>query len=404
MSEPAKTDAAPPSRWAIAVLLLLVLINMIGFGVVMPLLPFYGALFKAEAWQVTLLFAAFAGGQFLGELCWGRLSDRIGRRPVILLTIFGSGLGYIALAFAPGIWTAVAARAVGGFLSGNISTIQSYVVDITPRERLAGRLGLIGSTFGVGFVVGPTLGGLLAHPERGLVGFQPPLLVAAALSALAALGALLFVRESRHAADRTGPGAGVIADLTAALSDGATRQLLGSTLATFIGFAAIWSTLGLWGNAEFGWGPRVIGLLLGGNGVAMAVVQGVFAGMMIRRLGEIRTILIGLFFTALPLIMIVLGRWEWAVAPLLMLVVAGNGATQPATTLLLSRAAGPDRQGAVLGANTAAGAFARVIGPIIAGFLFGTVGHYAPSMFAAAMMAPAAWLAWRGGQHLKRTG
>ena len=156
--DPHDLRAAPG---AVPVLLLLVFLSLIGFGVVIPLLPFFASAFDAQAWQVTLLFSVYSAGQFLGELVWGRLSDRIGRRPVLLITITASAIGYVALAFAPGIWIAVAVRAAAGFFSGNMSVIQGYVVDVSPPEKLAGRLGLIGSAFGVGFVVGPALGGWL---------------------------------------------------------------------------------------------------------------------------------------------------------------------------------------------------------------------------------------------------
>ncbi|HEY9217511.1 MAG TPA: MFS transporter, partial [Phenylobacterium sp.] len=174
MTEDQQTgETAGGGRLTLAVLLLIVFMSLIGFGVVIPLLPFYAQVFDAEPWQVTLMFSVFSAGQFVGELTWGRLSDRIGRKPVLLITIFTSGLGYVALAYAPGIWLAILARFVAGFFSGNISTIQGYMVDISPPERLAGRLGLIGGAFGIGFVVGPALGGYLFQEGVGEAGFRP---------------------------------------------------------------------------------------------------------------------------------------------------------------------------------------------------------------------------------------
>ncbi|MBC7165898.1 MAG: MFS transporter, partial [Phenylobacterium sp.] len=149
---------------------------MAGFGLVIPLLPFFGQAFDAPAWQITLMFSAFSAGQFLGEPFWGRLSDRLGRRPVLILTTAGGALAYVALALAPGIWIALATRLVGGFMSGNISTLQGYLADITPPHERAGRMGLMGSAFSMGFMVGPALGGLLARPDLGPTGFQIPLL------------------------------------------------------------------------------------------------------------------------------------------------------------------------------------------------------------------------------------
>src|SRR6201994_1252948 len=140
---PAESDphVAPPGRPAMLVLLLVVFVNLVGFGILMPILPFYAQAFHAPAWQVTWMFTAFSIGNFFAEPVWGRLSDRIGRRPILLGTIFCSGLGFIGLAFAPNIWIALAIRLAQGLTTGNLSTIQSYIADITPARHRAGRIG-----------------------------------------------------------------------------------------------------------------------------------------------------------------------------------------------------------------------------------------------------------------------
>ena len=137
--------------------------------VIIPLLPFYAKSLNAAPWQITALFSAYSLGQFFAEPFWGRMSDRIGRRPVLIITILANTAAYVALAFAPNLWTAFAIRLVGGFATGNISTIQGYMADVTPPEKRAGRMGLLGAAFGAGFVIGPALGGLLAHPEAVIV-------------------------------------------------------------------------------------------------------------------------------------------------------------------------------------------------------------------------------------------
>jgi MFS transporter, DHA1 family, tetracycline resistance protein len=201
----------------VPVLLLIVCMSLIGFGIVMPLLPFFATAFDAEPWQVTLLFSAYSAGQFAGELFWGRLSDRIGRRPVLLITITASALTYVAFAFAPGIWIAILVRAAGGFVSGYMSVIQAYIVDVTPPERLAGRLGWVGSAFGFGFAIGPALGGVLARSDMGATGFRPPLILAAVLCLLAAAGILAFVRESLRPGVSAAPKANPLTALGEAL-------------------------------------------------------------------------------------------------------------------------------------------------------------------------------------------
>ena len=184
-------------RRALVVLLTVIFLNIAGFGLVIPLLPFFGKALDAPAWQIAILFSAYSFGQFLGEPFWGRTSDRIGRRPVLMITITGGALAYVALAFAPTIWLAFAARFVGGFLSGNISTLQGALADITRPEDRAGKMGLMGSAFSLGFMIGPAIGGLLARPDLGALGFQIPLFAAAGFGLASALAVALFVRESR---------------------------------------------------------------------------------------------------------------------------------------------------------------------------------------------------------------
>ena len=184
-------------RRALIVLLTVIFLMISGFGLVIPLLPFFARAFNAPAWQVTLLFSAFSVGQFLGENVWGRLSDRIGRRPVLIVTIAMVGLSYAALAFAPNMLAAFAIRFANGFFAGNISTLQGALADITAPEKRAGRMGIMGAAFSAGFTTGPAIGGLLAQPSRGALGFQLPLLVAAGFALASALAVVVLVRESR---------------------------------------------------------------------------------------------------------------------------------------------------------------------------------------------------------------
>ncbi|MDX9997624.1 MAG: MFS transporter [Phenylobacterium sp.] len=391
-------EAAGGGRLALAVLLLIVFMSLIGFGVVIPLLPFYAEVFDAAPWQVTLMFSVFSAGQFIGELTWGRLSDRIGRKPVLLLTIFTSGLGYVALAYAPGIWLAILARFVAGFFSGNISTIQGYIVDISPPSRLAGRLGLIGAAFGIGFVVGPALGGFLFIENAGEAGFRPPLLAATALCWMAGLGALAFVRESRGRSAATVPARpNPIAALTDALGSPVLRKILGTTFLGFLAFSSLWAVLGLWGAAKWGWGARQISQVISLTGVAAALAQGFFSGFVVRRIGETATIVGGLTITGIAVLVTALSGQTWLVVVALIAATAGHTMSQPATSALISHSAPPDKQGSTLGANNAAGSAARVLGPAIAGALFG-LAIDAPFLFCALGMGPAAWLAWRAGR------
>jgi len=386
MSDPANSPRA------LAVLLLVIFINLVGFGVVIPLLPFYAKAMHAAPWQVTTMFAAYSLGQFFGEPFWGRMSDRIGRRPVLIVTIIANAIAYLALAFAPNIWIAMAIRLVGGFGSGNISTIQGYMADVTPPEKRAGRMGLLGSAFGAGFVIGPSLGGLLAHPSAGRLGFQIPLFVAAGMAALATVGVLLFVAESRAPSAPGVKQPGRREALSAASAHPILSRVLLVTLVSTGAFAGMESIFGLWANARFDWGPREVGLCFAVIGVIASLGQGLLTGRLARRFGEGRVLTVGLVIICASLLVS-----PFVTHPVLAIVAVGCTAfgqslVFPCVAALISRASPADRQGQMLGLNMAAGSLARIGGPLLAGPLFGlAIGG--PYWFGAALMVPAIFFA-----------
>jgi DHA1 family tetracycline resistance protein-like MFS transporter len=394
----AKTpDAKAPdaSPRALYVLLLVVFINLVGFGLVIPLLPFYAKSLNASPWQVTAMFAAYSLGQFIAEPFWGRLSDRIGRRPVLIVTILANTLSYVALAFAPTIGVAFLVRLFSGFGGGNISTIQGYMADVTPPEKRAGRMGLLGSAFGMGFVVGPFLGGvlpgvakLLGHSETGRLAFQIPLLTAAVLAAIASLGVFLFVVESRKPSD---PGAPVMRrrdHLKAASAHPVLSRVLLVTLISTAAFAGMESVFGLWTQARFGWGPSQVGYCFAVIGVIASVGQGMITGRLARRFGEAKVLTTGLAIIAVSLAITPFVPTAAFVPVAVGLTAFGQSLVFPCVAALISRATPPDKQGAVLGLNMAAGSLARMGGPMIAGPLFGlAVGG--PYWLGAVLMLPA---------------
>ncbi len=392
MSQTASPAPSAHSARALYVLLLVVFINLVGFGLVIPLLPFYAQSLKAEPWQITALFSAYSLGQFFAEPFWGRLSDRIGRRPVLIVTILANTLSYVALAFAPTLWIAFAIRLAGGFATGNISTIQGYMADVTPPEKRAGRMGLLGSAFGAGFVVGPALGGLLAHPEAGHLGFQIPLFVAAGLSALASLGVFLFVVESRSPSASDAPRAHRREALQAARTHPVLSRVLLVTLVSTGAFAGMESVFGLWTHAKFDWGPREVGLCFAVIGIIASIGQGAVTGRLARRFGEPRVLTAGLSIIAFSLAVTPFAPSGAAVPLFVGLTAFGQSLVFPCVAALISRATPPDKQGEMLGLNMAAGSLARMAGPLLAGPLFGlAIGG--PYWFGALLTLPAIWLA-----------
>jgi MFS family permease len=379
-------------RRALTVLLSVIFLMIAGFGLVIPLLPFFAQAFDAPAWQVTLMFSAFSFGQFLGEPFWGRLSDRIGRRPVLILTIGMVGVTYAALAFAPNIWVAFAIRFLNGVFAGNISTLQGAMADITPPEKRAGRMGTMGAAFSAGFVCGPAIGGLLAQPGRGALGFQLPLLVAAGFALASALAVVVFVRDHRP----DGPPAALRrrrAGLAEAMAHPVISRMVVISFITVVGFAGIEATYGLWTETRFGWGPRQIGLAFMVIGLLGAVCQGWLSGRLARRYGEPATLTGGLVLMAVGLVT----QWlspAWTVAMLgFAFVCVGQSICFPNLTALISQAAPRERQGEMLGLNMSGMALARIGGPVLAGQLFSLVSPGSPFAFAALLILPAVWFA-----------
>jgi len=383
------------ARRALVVLLGVVFVNIAGFGVVIPLLPFYGRAFHASAFQIGVMFSAFSAGQFFAEAFWGRLSDRIGRRPVLIVTIFGTAAAYAALAFAPNIAAACALRLVGGLMSGNISTIQGYLADVTPAEQRPGRMGLLGAAFSMGFVTGPALGGLLARPADGVAGFHLPLLTAAALAGLAALGVVLFVRETRAAHPMTPPPTPRLESLADAFRHPVIARLLIMTFVVVSGFAGIEATYGLWTQARFGWGPRQIGFAFMAIGVTGAVAQGLITGRLARRYGAAAVLTGGLVLVGAGMaIQFASPNWLVAMAGLFT-VALGQSLTFPNIAALISQAAPAGRQGEMLGLNMAGNCLARFGGPLYAAAAFQHVSIGAPFATAALLIAPALYFAVR---------
>lgn len=405
---------------ALAVLFATVFINLVGFGLVVPLLPFFAQSLKAEAWQITLMFSAYSLGQFFAEPFWGRLSDRIGRKPVLLMTLIANALGYLMLAFVPNIWLAIAVRLFTGLGAGNISTVQGYVADVTPPEQRAGRMGLIGAAFGLGFIVGPGLGGLLTQPQLGRLGYQLPIFLAAALAAVAAVGVVVFLRESRAKADPAAPRPAFLAGLKDARDNAVVSRVLVVTLIYMAGFSAMESVFGLWSESRYQWGAREVGLSFMIVGIVSTLNQGFFAGRLARRFGESRVLATGMLLFGTSLVLQVLAPVAWFPAtrlelgaltipvvqgwiiPIVMAIGAcGMSLAMPNISAMISRASPPDRQGAMLGLNMASSSVARIFGPMIAGALFSGLGHDWPFVIGALLTVPAALMAINAGRVIR---
>jgi MFS family permease len=310
--------------------------------------------------------------------------------------------GYLMLAFVPNIWLAIAVRLFTGLGAGNISTVQGYVADVTPPERRAGRMGLLGGAFGLGFIVGPGLGGLLVHEELGRLGFQIPIFVAAGLAALSCLGVLFFLRESRAKQDPAAARPAFLAGLQRARANPVIVRVIGVTLIYMAAFSGMESTFGLWSQARFGWGAREVGLAFMVIGCVSAVSQALITGRLARRFGEAAVLAFGMgLFGASLFVQTLLP--EAALVPVVMAFGAfGMSLAMPNISALISRSSSPDEQGALLGLNMAAGSLARMFGPVVAGVTFSMLGPNAPYITGALLVIPAVLLALDAGRAFRR--
>ena len=412
MSEIEPDPAVRRSAAALPTLLSVMLINMLGFGVVVPLLPFYAKSFQAPPWQIALLFSAYAIGSFFGEPFWGRLSDRIGRKPLLISTVTGNCLCYLALAFAPNIYVAFAVRLAGGMASGNSSVVQGYIADVTPVEQRAGRMSLLGAAYNVGFIFGPALGGLLARTGSGPAGFQLPLLVASGLAAASATCIFLFVAESRAPIKQPVPQgprrrlsahmtSGVdqtLAMLAEAVANPVVSRLMLLTLFTGLAFNGIEATFGFWSQHRYGWGTRDIGFAFAVSAIVSAVAQTFLTGRLSRQFGQARMLATGMALTVLCTALQPVSPSGFATVVIMAIASLGGSVAFPNSSALISQASHADRQGQMLGLNNAAGAAARVIGPLIALNLFTHVSVDSPFILGALIVAPGIFLALSAGR------
>ncbi len=378
-------------------LFLIVLIDLIGFGLVIPLLPFYAERFQAAPLTITLLMAAYSFAQFLTAPLWGRLSDRIGRRPVLIASMAGAIIAYVWLGVAYSLWTLFAARLLAGAMAGNISAAFAYVADITkPSERAKG-MGMIGAALGLGFIIGPAIGGTLAGPDPLNADYATPCFLAAALSAIALVSTLLILKESLSAESRARAAAKVHANPLVQFVGGLKREHVGALIvlafcATFV-FAGMEATFALWSEREFGWGPQQNGYLFGGVGLLTVSVQGGLVGTLAKRFNERALIVAGAVLFSIGLALTPLAENLVSLIGAMALLALGFAVFNPALNSLLSQRAGQDEQGLILGMGRSAAILGRVVGPAWAGMLFSGLGRDWPFLGGAVIMAVAVVIA-----------
>ncbi|WP_414682996.1 MFS transporter [Longimicrobium sp.] len=361
-----------------------VFLDLVGFGIVIPLLPLYAQRFGAGPVAAAWLLSIYSLMQFLFAPWWGRLSDRVGRRPVLLVGIAGAALSYLAFGMAGSLTWLFVARAANGLMGANIGVAQAYIADVTPPEDRAKGMGMIGAAFGLGFIFGPAIGGFLSR-----WGPAAPFLGAAALAAANFVLAWYRLPESLPAEVRGAlppRHAGLRARLaTLADAPGRLRGLYATTFAVTMGIAGMEATLALWAGRRWGLGFESVGYGFAMVGLVAAAAQGLMVGPLVKRIGERRSGLLGLALVAAGMVLIPLAPS----LPLVVLAAAvfalGQAATTPSVMAMISHQGGVADQGRILAASQSLSALARVLGPWMAGAAFAYVGIAAPYAGGAAL-------------------
>jgi MFS family permease len=371
----------------LAPLLVAVFINIAGFSLILPLLPFYGQVFNADPFEVALLFAAYSFGNVFGEIYWGRQSDIWGRRKVLLVTTLVAGLSYFAFAWAPGLWAAIAIRVFSGFFSGTLSVCTGFIADVSPPEKRAKTMGYFGAAFSLGFAFGPVLGGLLAGEAAVAESFRLPIYIAGGLSLAASAWCALVLRD---AVPPLGKGR-ELPKYSEAFTFVSRQPLLARLFViSFCGiacFASMEAVYGLWSTANFGWTAHDLGLAFLAIGSGGLIAQLVLIGPLVARFGEARVIVIGLALLSLSMLLQPVIRLPVSGVLLMGLLMTGHSLAFPASGALLSRNTPPERQGSTMGLMMASNAIGRIIVPPVFGLIYSRLGHDAPWYVGAALIA-----------------
>jgi MFS transporter, DHA1 family, tetracycline resistance protein len=362
------------------VIFLTIFVNLVGFGIIVPLLPFYAETFGASTFVIGLLFGVFSICQLVAAPALGDLSDRYGRRPVLIFSLLGTVVSFVMLAMAHSIAMLFAARIVDGLSGGNISTARAYVADVTEPKDRAKAYGLIGAAFGMGFICGPALSGVLAGYS-----YTAPIWAAAAITLAATAMAYFWLPETVH---RAAAGTGMpFRNLTAMMQRPGLRRMLVIDFIYWFAFAIFQTTFALFVARRLGYDVSQTGYLFAGFGVLGAIIQGAFIRPIVHKWGDKHVFIAGLVCTAVGLAITSFAH------SLVFLVIAltplafGMGFGHPTVSSLVSRAGRKDEQGRVQGAAGAVESLGRALGPVWGSAAMQRFGEATPYLSAAGCIA-----------------
>lgn len=374
-------------------IILVVFIDLLGFSLILPLLPYYAETFQANNFVTGLLVASYAAAQMIGAPLLGRLSDRYGRRPILIASIFGTFLGFLLLGFAKTLVMLFAARVLDGLTGGNLSIAQAYISDVTDAKDRSKGLGMIGAAFGLGFIIGPVTGGFLSQ-----WGYSVPAFVAAALSFTNLILIYAWLPESLSAEKRASMNENKPAVTLGALLHALQRPFTGSLLITrfFFGLAfAIFQTIfALYTLAKFNLSAQNTGLILTYVGVLSVIVQGFLVGRITQKFRDDILIVVCVVLMAISLL-----GWAWAPSIVALLVVLtptalSGGILNTLLSSTLTKAVEPQEVGGILGLSASVESATRIFAPILGGALLQKFGTWAPGAFGGLVMIGVFFYVW----------
>ncbi len=351
-------------------LLVMVFLNIAGFSLILPLLPFYGAYLDATPFGVACLFASYSLGSVFGEIYWGQKSDLHGRRPILIITTAGAALSYVAFAFSSTLLIAITIRIVSGFFSGTLGVLTSVIADISPPEVRAKYIGYFGAAFNLGFATGPAIGGLLADPDAGLTGLHLPILTAASLAAFASLWTFLMLKETKAVDSKIKQPPSYSEAVMFVKQQPMLWRLFIIAFCGIAAFSSMEAVFGLWTEENFGWTAREVGLAFIAVGSGGLFVQTVLIGPLVSRFGEARIICAGITVLSLSVILMPILRLPITSVLLMALLMVGHTLTFPNAGALVSRTTSPEQMGSVMGLNMASNALSRIVAPPIFGWIY----------------------------------
>lgn len=381
-------------RSPLIVVFVTVFIDLLGFGIIIPLLPFYAETFGAHAFTVALLSTSFSLMQFIFAPIWGRLSDRIGRRPIIVFGLLGSCLSYLWFGLATSLTTLFAARIFAGIAGANIPTAQAVIADITTPENRAKGMGMVGAAFGLGFIFGPAIGGYLSR-----FGYATPAFFASALSLANFIAAWFLLPETLKPEHRARERVGRIDALRMALARPHLPLLLLIGFLAVAAFSGFENTFALFAERRFGFHASTIGYVFAFVGVILVIVQGALVGRAVKAFGEHHIVPVSLALVGAGLLMIPATHSVPAMLAANAVLAVGMGFNNPTLLALISKYTAAEDQGGIMGLSQSLGSLGRIVGPIWAGFAFDNIGIGAPYVSSAIVMGVACALSlaalWR---------